>query len=107
LNKLVQEAQIHVLHSAVSAGIKLKLLQCMHSSGHILLNDKMIGNPAFEPYCVVANTPKDYKMHFIGLQNKVLDQEEFEQRERFLKKHFDNKVNCKLIIKLIEDENLH
>lgn len=103
LNKLIQEAQIHVLYSGVSSGIKLKLLHCLHSSGHILLNEKMLGNPAFESFCVVANNPKDYKMHFIGLQNKVLDREEFEQREKFLEKHFDNKVNCKVIIKLIDN----
>lgn len=103
LNKLIQEAQIHVLYSSVSSGIKLKLLHCMHSSGHILLNDKMLGNAAFEKYCVVANTPKDYKMHFIGLRNKVLDREEYEEREKFLNKHFNNKVNCSLIIKLIEN----
>jgi hypothetical protein len=103
LNRLIQEAQIHVLYSSVSAGIKLKLLHCMHSSGHILLNEKMLGNSAFETFCVVANTPKDYKMHFIGLQNKVLDQDEFVQREKFLEKHFNNKVNCKMIIKLLDN----
>jgi hypothetical protein len=107
LDKLIQEAQIHVLYTTVSSGIKLKLLACMQSSGHILLNNKMLGNPAFEEFCVVANSPKDYKIHFIGLQNKVLKKEEFDQRNAFLNTHFNNKTNCSLISNIIEHEKNH
>jgi hypothetical protein len=107
LDQLIQEAQVHVLYTNVSSGVKLKLLACMHSSGHILLNEKMLGNDAFSEFCVVANTPKDYKMHFIGLQNKVLDRDEFDRRENFLDKHFNNKVNCSMIVKLIDNEKLN
>ena len=107
LSDLIQQAQIHVLYSGVPSGVKLKLLHCLHSSGHILLNDKMLGDPAFEEFCVVANTAKEYKRHFIGLQNKVLEKADFLQREKFLVRHFDNKVNCALIVKMLTNEQVY
>jgi glycosyltransferase involved in cell wall biosynthesis len=102
LDKLVRGAQIHVLYTPVPSGVKLKLLACLHSPGHILMNSKMLGNKAFLPFCVLADNPKDYKMHFIGLKNKLLTQDEFETRSVFLHEHFNNAKNCELILKLIE-----
>ena len=105
LNNLIQGAKIHVLYTRVEAGIKLKLLACLHSSGHILLNDKMMGGGPFEPFCTVANTAKEFKLHFIGLQNKALEKIEFDRRQDFLNSHFNNELNCSIILKMMKDEN--
>lgn len=104
MDQLIREAQIHVLFSPVSSGIKLKLLACLHSPGQILLNDKMLGSKSLEQFCTVANTPKEFKMHFLGLKNKVLSQEEYKQRIQFMDQHFNNKKNCELILNLMNND---
>lgn len=105
LDKLIREAQLHVLYSPVSSGIKLKLLACLHSPGQILLNDKMLGSKSLEKFCTVANTPKEFKMHFLGLKNDPLTEEEFNKRAKYLNDNFSNLRNCERILKIIENEN--
>ena len=103
MDSLIQEAQIHVLYSTVPSGIKLKLLACLHSSGHILVNEKMKIGKALEQFCVVAADSKAYKMHFLGLLNGSLKEEEYKERERFIEENFNNITNCRIIQKLIQD----
>jgi hypothetical protein len=102
LKQLIQEAQTHVLYTAVSSGIKLKLLACLHSSGHLLANKEMVEGTAVAEFCVVADDPKDFKMHFIGLKNTVLTEEDFSNRSKFILQHFNNQENCLLIKQLID-----
>ncbi|MEY3237800.1 MAG: hypothetical protein RI883_1901 [Bacteroidota bacterium] len=101
LLQLIQEAQIHVLHTSVPSGIKLKLLSCVHSSGKILVNSHMVAGTSLESFCTIANDAKEFKLHFIGLQTDALTIEEFEERSTFINKHFNNRRNCQIILKLI------
>ncbi len=98
---LIQEAQIHVLHTSIPSGIKLKLLSCVHSSGKILVNSNMVAGTSLESFCTIANDAKEFKLHFIGLQTDALTIEEFEERSTFINKHFNNRRNCQLIVKLM------
>jgi hypothetical protein len=101
LLQLIQEAQIHVLHTSIPSGIKLKLLSCVHSSGKILVNSKMVAGTSLERFCAIANDAKEFKLHFIGLQTDALTIEEFEERATFINKYFNNRRNCQIILKLI------
>ena len=105
LFQLIQEAQIHVLHTSVPSGIKLKLLSCVHSSGKILVNQNMVEGTALEPFCIIAKDAKEFKLDFIGLQNDALTQEEFNERSQFINQNFNNAKNCKLILKLLSQRN--
>ncbi len=105
LFQLIQEAQIHVLHTSVPSGIKLKLLSCVHSSGKILVNQNMVEGTALEPFCIIAKDAKEFKLDFIGLQNDALTQEEFNERSQFINQNFNNAKNCKLILKLLSQGN--
>jgi hypothetical protein len=105
LFQLIQEAQIHALHTSVPSGIKLKLLSCVHSSGKILVNQSMVEGTALEPFCIIAKDAKEFKLDFIGLQNDALTQEEFNERSQFINQNFNNVKNCKLILKLLSQGN--
>ena len=105
LHKLLQEAQIHVLHTSIAAGVKLKLLACIMSSGQILVNDKMVLGSSLEKFCTIAKDAKEFKIDYIGLQNSVLTREEFAQRAQFIHANFNNEQNCSLIQKIISHEN--
>ena len=107
MEQLVQEAQVHVLYTAVPSGIKLKLLACLHSSGHILVNDLMVSGTALEPFCVTALDAKEFKMHFIGLKSDTVNKDEFNKRAAFIRTHFNNTENCRLITQLIDRYENH
>jgi hypothetical protein len=105
LDQLIQEAHIHVLHTENASGIKLKLLSCLYSSGHILVNPKMVEGTPLDEYCVVYENAKDLKMHFLGLRNSTLSRESFEQRKTFIQSHFNNVKNCMIIQNLLSNES--
>lgn len=104
LDQLIQEAQIHVLYTAVPSGVKLKLLACLHSSGHLLVNEHMLSGESLHPFCTVANTSKEFKIHFLGMMNSIISEEEFNARSKFIKTHFNNQLNCTIISNLISHE---
>ena len=104
LNELIQQAHIHTLFSAMNTGIKLKLLACLGSSGHVLMNDQLLTGTNLDEFCQLANDEKSYKMHFIGLKNKVVSVETFHARQKVLNEQFSTLENCRLIEELVEKD---
>ena len=101
MEQLVNGAQLHLLHTNVPSGVKLKLINCLASSGQVLVNEGMVEGTHLDQFCTVATDAKAFKKHFIGLQNKPLTQVEFDRRQQYLHTHFNTKENCKLIAELI------
>jgi hypothetical protein len=104
LDQLIQEAHIHVLHTENASGIKLKLLSCLYSSGHLLVNPNMVKGTPLCDFCTIYEDSKDLKMHFLGLKNSALSKDDFEKRKQFIQAHFNNRKNCTLIQDLLSDE---
>jgi len=105
LTELIQQAHIHTLFSAMNTGIKLKLLACLGSSGHVLMNDQLLTGTDLDEFCQLANDEKSFKMHFIGLKNKVVSAETFQARQKVLNEQFSTLENCKLIKELVGKTN--
>jgi len=105
LDQLIQEAHIHVLHTENASGIKLKILSCLYSSGHVLVNPKMVQGTPLSDLCTIYEDAKELKMHFLGLRNSSLSKEEFEKRKTFIRRNFNNTQNCKLIEQLLANEH--
>ena len=103
LNTLIQEAQIHLLHTNVPSGIKLKLLACIHSAGHVLVNSNLVQGSGLKQFCTVADEPKEYRLHFVGLKNHEMTKEEFDQRHAYITTHFNTAANCRIILRLMEN----
>ena len=102
LNSLIQEAQIHLLHTNVPSGIKLKLLASIHSAGHVLVNSHLVQGSGLAPFCTVADEPKEYRLHFVGLKNHEMTKEAFDQRHAYIMTHFNTAANCRIILRLME-----
>ncbi len=102
LDTLIQEAQIHLLHTNVSSGIKLKLLASIHSAGHVLVNSHLVQGSGLAPFCTVADEPKEYRLHFVGLKNHEMTKEAFDQRHAYIMTHFNTAANCRIILRLME-----
>lgn len=101
LTELIQQAHIHTLYTTMNSGIKLKLLACLASSGHVLMNDQLLTGTDLDEFCQLANDEKSYKMHFIGLKNKVVSVETFNARQKVLNEQFSTLENCRLIEELV------
>ena len=101
MDALIQKARVHVLYTNQPTGLKLKLLQALNTSGHVLVNDKMIAGTQLENLCAVENEKDAFRAKAIELINSQPLQEDFDRRQEFLNTRFNTEKNCALFAKLI------
>ncbi len=101
MKNLIQSARIHLLYTEQATGLKLKLLNALSSSGHVLLNDKMIAGTNLEELCILANSPEEYTQELNNLTENSLLEKDFKKRKDFLQEQFDTEKNCKRVFDLI------
>ena len=80
-----------------SAGIKLKLIHVLNTSGHIITNSIFISDKKIEKFCNIAETIQDMRALVVKKSNKLLDEEEVIKRNIFLKKNYSNRKNAQLL----------
>lgn len=91
LQKLLQHAGIHLHYSELSTGVKLKLLHSLMGNGHVLCSKSMIGSSSLTPFCTIADEPKEYKLHFLGLKQQALEPEKLRERKLYIQAHYSGK----------------
>ena len=102
MNDLIRQARVHVFYSALSTGVKLKLLNAMASSGHIIVNHKMVEGNNLVDHCNLALIEEDYQ-YLVQKQLAIeLDEQSFQDRINFLNTHYNTRNHCADIIRLIE-----
>jgi glycosyltransferase involved in cell wall biosynthesis len=102
LHDLIQKAQINVLPSFSSTGIKLKLINVLFNGRHCLVNDAMVAGTGLEQACHIANTPEAMASVITQLYHQPFTEEETVLRKNLLSHSFDNKVNAKRLIQWIQ-----
>jgi hypothetical protein len=98
MKELVSKASVHVLVSDQATGVKLKLLSSLQSSGHVVVNPVMIAGTGLEHLCSVCETGSAFVSKILQMQEEELSKEAFNQRQNFLKTHFNTLENCKVFI---------
>ncbi|MDD3079130.1 MAG: glycosyltransferase family 1 protein [Paludibacter sp.] len=58
MEKLMQEAQVHILVTEQCTGLKLKLLNTLFSGRHIVVNSNMLAGSGLDNLCNIADTPE-------------------------------------------------
>jgi hypothetical protein len=96
--QLIKRAQINVLVTFQSTGIKLKLINVLFHGGFCIVNDKMVRNTGLEPLCIIANTPQKIKEAIRKYSAVDFDPEKVTEREKLLKNNFDNATNARTLI---------
>lgn len=91
MNKLVEEARVHVLYTAQSTGIKLKLLNALNTCGHLLVNHDMIVGTGLNHLCTEVNSGKAFSSEIVQKLKRELNQEEKDKRIAC----FDDYLNVK------------
>lgn len=101
MNKLIAEAQINILPSFNSTGIKIKLLNSLFKGRHCIVNNATVQGTGLESLCHIAETEQEFKRTVIQLFNECFTVSEIEKRDQLLKKEFDNKTNVEMLIQWI------
>ncbi len=103
MQQLMDNAQIHLLYTSQTTGLKLKLINALHQGRFILLNQNILHGTHAAEECVVANTGQDFIAQIEILMHKNLMPDALQHRISFLKENFNNAKNAELLKQLIFD----
>jgi len=101
MNELTGTAQINILPSFNSAGIKIKLLSALFKGRHCLVNKAMINGTGLESLCHIAGSEEEFRIMIQQLFDEPFTKNQIEKRTELLKKEFDNKTNAELLMQWI------
>lgn len=100
MDSLIENARCHVFYTDQNTGVKLSLVHAILTSGHIIMNSKMLFDSDFEQEIEVVD---DWdKMH--QTIEKCFDKENAKPRPG-LRKLFDNELNLLRFLKEVESKN--
>ena len=97
LEKMMQDAHMHVLPTEQDTGIKLKLLKSLFQGRHCIVNGKMINQTGLEKACAVVESPKQWIRKIKELENVPFEAKDISLRTELLKPY-----NCQEEAKKIQ-----
>jgi Glycosyl transferases group 1 len=101
MNGLISAAQVNILPSFNSTGIKIKLLNAIFNGRHCLVNNEAVAGTGLEALCHVASGAPAFKDALKDLFNKPFMQQDIQLRMRVLKDRFDNNKNAEQLMQWI------
>ena len=101
LHTLLIKANVHVLYSDQSTGVKLKLLAALQTSGHILVNPIIVEGTNLGEMCTICHSSEEFMSQLQFLADKKLDLDAFNKRQAFLMTHYSTEKNCLIFDDLI------
>ena len=101
LNDLISNAQIHVLPSFNTTGIKLKLINALYNGRHCVVNDEAVEGSGLEDACHIGTTSHAIASIITQLYHHPFGEEEINLRKKLLGQIFNNKANARQLIQLI------
>lgn len=101
IHHLVSEAQVNLLPTFQSTGIKLKLLAALFTGRHCVVNGPMVENTGLESLCKVGNTVNELQSLLHEVMAKQLSKEELAERERVLVNKFSSSSQVNLLMDFI------
>ncbi|XVJ65785.1 MAG: glycosyltransferase family 4 protein [Lacibacter sp.] len=102
MNDLITKAQVHVMPSFTSSGIKLKLLNALFNGRHIVTNEDMVKGTGLEKACHIADNPAMIKYTVYRLFHTAFTNDDKEMRQGLLQKHFNNKANAERLMHALQ-----
>lgn len=102
MNELTSKARIHILFTNQATGIKLKLINSLQTSGHVLVNPTMVEGTILERYCTVSRHHYEWKHEITKALNNELNTERFERRKKLFAEKLNVVENCRIIEKLLK-----
>jgi len=101
IHRLVREAQVNVLPTFQSTGIKLKLLLCLYTGRHVVCNTPMVEGTGLAELCHVHDSPEAMRMSLLACMGAPANGQAIERRTEVLEERFSNRRNAERIVKLL------
>jgi Glycosyl transferases group 1 len=101
MQDLIVKAQIHLLPSFHSTGIKLKLLNALFNGRHCVVNQQAVETTGLETGCRIANDAEEMRRLIGQLYRQPFTGDEVETRKKLLLGQFDNTENVHRLIRWI------
>ena len=101
INELIENAQINILPTFQSTGIKLKLLAALYKGRHCLVNSPMVVNTGLESLCEIADDAELMKKKIIELSKIEFTESMMAKRKKLLINDFSNTTSVKKLIETI------
>lgn len=101
MEKLIRNAQINLLPSFSSTGIKLKLLHAVFCGRHCITNRAMAAGTHLENVCTLAEDPPAFKAAVRVRMQQPVTKEMIIQRQQILEQYYNNSPNIRLLIQWI------
>ena len=101
MEALIRNAQINLLPSFSSTGIKLKLLHALFCGRYCIANNAMAGGTRLENSCTMAEDADAFQSSIQSLFTRPFTKEEIILRQNMLERHFNNRRNAEQLIQWI------
>lgn len=90
MQELIQNAQVNILPSFNSTGIKLKLINALYNGRHCLVNKAGVEGSGLDDCCTIANSKEEMLAAIQVLFNQPYTLQRFEERIQKLQALFNN-----------------
>ena len=101
MEQLISRAQVNILPSFNTTGVKLKLLNALFVGRHCLVNTKGVEGSGAEPLCCIADDAATMKKMLKALYLKDFGADDIQLRKAFLKEHYNNAANTRQLMQWI------
>lgn len=99
MQNLIAHAQIQVLPTFQSSGLKLKLLYALFAGRHVIANKAMLDGTGLEEACTICSDAPESFIQAIGkLMSKNFEEEDLSKRETLLHAFCNNEKNTRIMI---------
>ena len=100
MQQLLENAQVHCLYTHQATGLKLKLLNVLHSGRFCICNDFMLEGTALDNCCMIKNSPEEIIQSINQCFSSEFTKELREERKKYLAA-FDNQNKTEKLINFL------
>lgn len=101
MDELIKKAQINVLPSFNSAGIKIKLLNALYNGRFCIINNAGADGSGLEALCSIAYDRDSFKQNITKLYDRLFTIEDIKVRRQLLLPIYNNEQNARQLIQWI------
>ena len=101
LQTLIRNAQINILVTAQSTGLKLKLLNALFNGRYCVVNDKMVEGLDVNDLCYVANNAMEIKTIVSDLMTKPFVEEQVAIRKSRMEAFYNSSHSTDRLVELL------
>jgi glycosyltransferase involved in cell wall biosynthesis len=102
MNSLLAQAQINLLSSSQSSGVKLKLINALFRGRFCIVNEHMVRGTGLAKLCYVRNSAAAMRQTIEALINVPFEQGKIAERRAVLELEFSNSENAKKLMSLVK-----